>query len=454
MTRVKAVAATGMVGTGFSTESLERAASDADFIGCDAGSTDPGPYYLGSGLTQVARDAAARDLERMLATALARKIPVVVGSAGTAGGRPHLEWMLDVVRELARSNGWHFKLAGIDSELDPAWVAERYSEGRVTPLRAAPAVDAGTLAGAERIVAMMGAEPFQRALRDGADVVIGGRASDTSVYAAVPVELGVPKAVAWHAGKILECGAAGAEQRLHPDSMAAELDDEGFTIAPPNPRMRCTPASVISHSLYETSDPDHLVEPGGLLDTSQCEYRAVDDRTVRVTGGRFAPSPQYTVRLEGAALAGYRSIAIAGVRDPIIIRQLDHFILEVGDVIRDKVAQSLGLAGDAYTLHWRIFGRDGSMGPLEPEPEVGHEVGVVMEVVAPTQRQAAEVLSIAWHTALHHPVPEYSGLISNLAFPYSPPGVDAGPAYRFCLNHVLALDDGGADLFPITMERV
>lgn len=450
---MKAVAATGMLGTGFSIESLSAAAVDADFIGCDAGSTDPGPYYLGSGKPQVARDAAARDMEAILAAALPRKIPVVVGSAGTAGGRPHLEWMRELVRELARTNHWSFRLATIDSELENDWMLEQYREGRLTPLKAAPELDEETLGGAERIVAMMGAEPFQRALREGADVVVAGRSSDTSIYAAVPIERGIPKVVAWHAGKVLECGAASAERRIHPDSMAAELDDEGFTIAPPNPEMRCTPASVISHSLYETSDPHRLVEPGGSLDTSECVYRAVDDRTVRVVGGRFTSAPQYTVRLEGATLAGYRSVAIGGVRDPIIVRQLDPFLAEAEAVIRRKVTASLGVADGDYTLRWRVYGRDGSMGELEVVRETGHEVGVVIDVVGRTQEQAAAILSIAWHTALHHPVPEYSGLISNLAFPYSPPGMDAGPAYRFCLNHALTLDDGH-DLFPIEMERL
>ena len=44
-----------------------------------------------------------------------------------------------------------------------------------------------------------------------------------------------------------------------------------------------------------------------------------------------------------------------------------------------------------------------------------------------------------------------TGLISNWAFPYSPPEMDAGPAYRFCVNHLLELDD---PYEPFTTEYV
>lgn len=88
---VTALAATGQLGTGFQEHTLVGAARSADFIGCDAGSSDPVPYYLGSGETQSADASVGRDLELMIREGLANGIPVLVGSAGTAGGRPHLE---------------------------------------------------------------------------------------------------------------------------------------------------------------------------------------------------------------------------------------------------------------------------------------------------------------------------------------------------------------------------
>jgi len=374
-----------------------------------------------------------------LREALKAGIPVIVGSAGHAGGRPHLEWTLDIVRELAREHDWHFKLAAIDSEIDKDVLADAFNRGEITPLSPAPPLDDRVIRHAERFVAMMGIEPIQQALTAGAQVVIGGRCSDLAIYAALPVLREIPKSVAFHAGKILECGAASAAQRLYPDCMAAELDQDGFTVEPPNPAIRCTPQSVAAHALYENADPYRLVESGGDLDTTDAKYEAVGERAVRVTGSRFTPSNKYTVRIEGATLVGYRSIVIAGIRDPLVLRQLDTFLSTLRPVIERKVSDSMKLSADAYSLNFRVYGRNGTLGDLEQVSEAGHEVGLIIDVVAATQSVAADIIPIASHTGLHHPIPEHEGLISNLAYPFSPGGIDAGPVYTFCINHVWEL---------------
>ncbi len=441
--KIKAVAATGNLSTGFRKESLARAVyQGADFVGCDAGSTDSGPYYLGSGNPRGPRQGVKRNLGIILGETLRAGIPAIIGSAGHAGGRPHLAWTVEIVQELARENGWHFKLAAIDSEIERDVLTEAFRNNAVKPLLPAPAFDEEIIRQAQRFVAMMGIEPLQAALSAGAQVVIAGRCSDVAIYAALPVLRGIPKHVAFHAGKILECGAASVAQRFYPDCMAAELDESGFTVEPPNPELRCTPQSVAAHTLYENADPYLLVEPGGTLDTTAVRYRAVTDRAVRVEGGRFLPASVYTVRIEGASLVGYRSIVIAGIRDPLVLGQLDSFLSSLRELVEGKIADSLAPAPGAYALNFRVYGRDGVMGPLEPMPKVeGHEIGLIIDVVASSQTLAADILPLIWHSGLHHPIPEYQGLISNFAFPFSPPGIDAGPVYRFCSNHVWELDD-------------
>jgi hypothetical protein len=441
--KIKAVAATGNLSTGFREETLVRAVQQgAHFIGCDAGTTDSGPYYLGSGNPRGPREGTKRNLRIMIREGLNSRIPVIVGSAGHAGGRPHLDWTLEIVRELAHENAWHFKLAAIDSEVSNELLLRALREGRITPLCPAPELQETSIRQAERFVAMMGIEPIQSALSSGAQVVIAGRCSDVAIYAALPVLEGIPKHVAFHAGKILECGSAAVAQRFYPDCMAAELDQDGFTAEPPNPAFRCTPQSVAAHTLYENADPYHLVESGGTVDTTAARYEAISDRAVRVTGARFIPAPKYTVKIEGAALAGYRSIVVAGIRDPLILRQLDSFLASLRSVVERKIEDSLKLSRDAYTLQFRVYGSSGTLGKAEPCPQVeGHEVGLIIDVVAASQSLAADILPIVWHTGLHHPIPEQQGLISNLAFPFSPPGADMGPVYRFCANHVWQLDD-------------
>jgi hypothetical protein len=453
--KIRALAATGNISSGFREETLVRGVEQgAHFIGCDAGTTDSGPYYLGSGNARGPRDGTKRNLRIMIREGLKAGIPVIVGSAGHAGGKPHLDWTLEIVRELAKENGWRFKLASIDSEIPMEMLANAFLQGQITPLHPAPHLDENLIRQATRFVAMMGIEPIQCALKSGAQVVIAGRCSDVAIYTALPVMEGIPKHVAFHAGKILECGSAAVAQRFYPDCMAAELDQDGFTIEPPNPDFRCTPQSVAAHTLYENADPHHLVESGGTVDTTDARYEALSDRAVRVTGARFIDAEKYTVKLEGAALAGYRSIVVAGIRDPLVIRQLDSYLSGLRAVLERKIADSLKLSREEYTLQFRVYGANATMGPLEPCPQVeGHEVGLVIDVVASTQVLASDILPIVWHTGLHHPIPEYEGLVSNLAFPFSPPGADMGPVYRFCANHVWHLDDPCAP-FRTTYENL
>jgi hypothetical protein len=452
---IKAVAASGNLSTGFREESLVAAMrAGPSVLGCDAGSTDSGPYYLGSGKPRGPRQGVKRNLRIMLREALRAGVPMVIGTAGHAGGRPHLRWTTEIIREIALEQGWHFRLAAIDSELEKAALAAAFARGEVRPLSPAPALSEETILGAERLVAMMGVEPIQRALRAGAQVIVCGRCSDVAIYAALPLLEGVPASVAFHAGKILECGAAAVAQRMYPDSMMAELQQDGFRVEPPNPELRCTPQSVSAHTLYENADPYLLIEPGGVLDVSGAQYRALNSRAVFVSGSRFTPSEKYTVRIEGAALAGYRSIVIAGIRDPLVLRQLPQFLSSLRVVVERKIAEVFASPGQEYTLNFRVYGGDGSMGELEPVSRVeGHEAGLVIDVVAASQSLASDILPLVWHTALHHPIPEYEGMVSNLAFPFSPPGIDVGPVYRFCANHVWELSDPCAP-FQMQVEEV
>ena len=41
------------------------------------------------------------------------------------------------------------------------------------------------------------------------------------------------------------------------------------------------------------------------------------------------PTNKYSVKLEGAAIVGYRTIFIGGLRDPILIGQLDSFLATI-----------------------------------------------------------------------------------------------------------------------------
>ncbi len=86
------VSATGMLGSGYREDSLDKAvALGARMIGCDAGSTDPGPGPLATGTCMFSKAAVKRDTEIMLTRAVDSGIPLVIGSSGTGGGDAGLD---------------------------------------------------------------------------------------------------------------------------------------------------------------------------------------------------------------------------------------------------------------------------------------------------------------------------------------------------------------------------
>jgi hypothetical protein len=449
---IRVLSPTGVCGSGFLEESFDKGlAQRPHFIGCDAGSTDPGPSHLGSGQPAFPRDAVKRDLRLMLLGARRIEVPLLIGSAGTAGGNAHLDWFCGIVHEIAAEEGLSFKLAKIRCEQDKDYLKKRLKQGRIKPLNPAPAFDEAVLDRASCIVGMMGAEPYMRALEAGADVIVAGRSSDTAIFAAIPVMRGFPEGMAWHMGKILECGAAACVSRKTPDCMFAWVREDHFIVEAPDERLRCTPQSIAAHSLYENADPFRLVECSGTLDLTGSRYEAVSERAVKVSGSAFVHAPRYTVKLEGAERVGYQSILIGSVRDPFIIRQIDDWVARLEDRIRARITQIYGerLTPEQYVINIRIYGKNGTMGPLEPVKEIrSHELCLIIEATAPTQEMASAIAGVVRHQALHLPIPEWSGLITALACPYNPAHLERGAVYRFNVNHIVEPDDP-FEMFPI-----
>jgi Acyclic terpene utilisation family protein AtuA len=448
------VSATGMLGWGFRADSLDKAVAEgARMIGCDAGSTDPGPGPLATGACMFAKAAVKRDTEIMMTRAVRAGIPLVIGSAGTSGSDAGLAWMVDIVREIAREQRLHFELAIIHSELSREVVRRHLREGRARALPpSAPLADADIDA-ATHIVGMMGVEPIQQALTSGAEIVVAGRASDTSIFAALPLLEGYPPAVVWHMAKILECGAAAVAVRIAPDSMMAVLHEDSFDVFPLREDYYCTPQSVASHTLYENADPFELKEPSGTLRTHDARYEAISDRAVRVSRSEFVHDPEYTIKLEGVRQAGYSTILMGGVRDPYILAELDGWLAQLDDNIRTRIRDTFGER--PFEIVTRVYGRDGVMGALEPERGKvgGHEVFILWDVISPTQELSRSIAASLSHMAVHNPIAKWHGLISGVAFPYSPPEIDRGPVYEFHLNHVLVPESPTA-LFRAEYEEV
>jgi hypothetical protein len=449
---VRMISASGILGYGFPESSLTAGLTRAPhMVGVDGGSSDPGPHYLGSGLPFTTPLAIKRDLGLLLRGALANGIPMMIGTSGGAGGAPHLALCAKLVRELAREQGLHFKLALIHSEVDKTWLKNKRKAGRVKPLGSAEDLSDAVIDRAERIVGMMGPQPYLKALEAGAQVILAGRSTDPAPWAALAMHHGVPPAPAWFAGKMLECACNAAIPKKH-DCLLATVGEDYVEVEPINPELACTPLSVAVQALHENSSPIFHREPGGILDTSGCNIEAVSPRAVRVSGMQWKPQP-YTIKLEGAERAGFSAITFAGTRDPGLIAQIDTFADTVRAAVATKVA-ALSVAPTDYQLVLRLYGKNGVMGDAEiVRQTASHEIGILAEAVAATQEIANAVVGLTRVTLLHSDFPGRLCKEGNMAFPFSPSEIERGPIYRFSLRHTVEPDDP-LEMFPIEYEQV
>jgi hypothetical protein len=259
--------------------------------------------------------------------------------------------------------------------------------------------------------------------------------------------LGFPLGLATHMAKIVECASLCCLPGGR-DPILATLDDEGFTLESMNPARRATSTSVAAHSLYEQSDPYEVREPEGMLDLRNARYTALDDRRTRVTGAVWREAERLTIKLEGSRPVGCRAILLCASADPRFIARRDKILSEVKDVVRNLVCED---TAEDYQLFLRTYGLDG-IREWEEDPEtLPREIFILGECLAPTMARAEEVVRTTKQYLLHH---GYEGRLStggNLAFPFTPPEVSMGPAYRFNIYHLMEVEEL-AEFFPIKFD--
>lgn len=445
---VRVLTPTCTLGYGFDPKAFERGMSlKPDVIAVDAGSTDPGPHYLGSGEPLVSRFSIKRELTQLICAARAANIPVIVGSAGGAGAKRHVDEVVAIVREVAQEHALVLRLAWIYSDIPGQAIEDAIAQGGIRDFEAGVELTADTVRKSATIVAQMGHEPICAALDQGADVIIAGRACDDSVIAAFPIWKGADPGLAIHMGKILECGAFSAEPH-GTDVMMGCIDDAGFTLEPGSLNRRASLTSVAAHTLYERENPFLQAGPGHELDLSQCTFEQISEREVRVAGSRFIESSDYWIKLEGAAQAGFRSVSIAGVRCPTMIERIDGLLADA----RNQALAYFDSPTLSITFH--VYGRDGVMGALETvKSPASHELGLVIEAVDHDQEAAHAVAHFLSGTLLHVSYPGQFNTAGNLAFPYSPSEIDAGAVYEFSAYHLMKVESA-TTFFPTHIEEV
>lgn len=441
----------GILGYGFPEASFRQAlAQKPDAIVVDAGSTDAGPHKLGAGTAIVSRMACKKDLRLLMEGARSLNVPLLIGSAGGSGSHTHVAWALDIIEELAREMNWRAKMAVIRADIPNDAILKAMAEGGVEKMSPnVPDLTAESLAATNGIVAQMGVEPILRAIETGAQIILCGRAYDPAPFAAVGIARGHDPALAYHLGKILECGALCAEPGTAKDCMLGRLDDTGFEVWPSDSRRACTPVSVAAHTFYEKDHPYILKGPGIVLHLEQCSFTDLGGGRVRVEGSRVERVP-YAIKLEGARLKAYRTFVLAGIRDPLLIGQMAEVEAEIRRQVREYYAE---LEDGAYEINFYHYGLDGVMGELEPDRTLPHEIGLMFEVLASSQEVADAVCATVRSNYLHFGYPGRKSTAGNLAFPFAPSDVSFGPVYLFSVYHLMRVQDPCA-MFPMETREV
>lgn len=445
MANVKVFVPYGAVGLNCTEEAFEAGlAMMPDIISSDAGSTDSGPYYLGSGHGKYSIRDVKRDLKRMVLGAHKLGIPLTIGSAGTCGSDLGVDMAYELIKQICEEAGIHKKIAKLYSQQDPEVIKQKYRDGKVTALHGAPDISEKTFDECSTIVSMLGAEAYQEAFKHGADIIIGGRSTDTAVMAAYPLMKGCDPASCWHAAKTVECGGVCTSAGL-PGGVFMEVDKKGFTIKSVAPGSTVSPYSVSAHLLYENSNPIQLIEPGIRIDTTTSVYTALSDTAVRVEKTKIEYLP-YTLKLEGSGPVGYQTVSMAGIRERKVMQDPMKWVEAVSEAGMVKLEKA-GIPRDSYHFWLRPYGYNGVSGMEVPDGYVPNEVLMMLTVTADTQEMATQITKAFNPLLLHHNIFEGKQMPSY-SFIFSPAEIERGAIYEFKLYHTVSVDD------PLELVRI
>ncbi|MBO5453170.1 MAG: acyclic terpene utilization AtuA family protein [Clostridia bacterium] len=437
---MKIVALNGLLGYGYSEEALNTAFSEkVDYLGVDAGSTDPGPYYLGSGKSFTDRGAVKRDLALALPKALEHKAPFIIGTAGGAGSDEHVKWLKEILLEVAAEQSLSFKLGTVLSDVSTKYVLDKFESGKLINMSDEFPVNKQAIEESTRIVSQIGIAPVIKLLEENADVILCGRACDTAIYAAPCIYEGYKEGLSFHMAKIMECGAMCSEPVAAADVMQGYMYDDYFELRPANPIRKCTVDRVAAHTLYEQSNPYLIFEPDGVCDLTNSKFTQVDERTVRVSGSEFKEAEEKTLKLEGVKCSGYRTICPATIYDTDTIKNIDLIINTVTEFVKENTKNTL--PENSYEINFKLNGGAES------------SLGVIIDVVGKTQEVADTVCALARSRMLHCDYEGRKSTAGNLAFMFSPSDIHVGAVYEFSVFH-LAKVSSLLETAKISVEEV
>jgi hypothetical protein len=414
------------------------AETQPDYYCCDSGSSDIGPVPLGSDTSISFYEWQKHDLELMLLASRKQDVPMIIGSSGDTGTNSRVDRYVEIIKQLAwKHNFTPLKLVYFYSEVEKEYIKEQLEQGiSIEGLDGRKHLTMDELNQTDKIIAVAGIHPFIQALKMGADVIIGGRSSDTAVFASAAIYEGFPEHFSYYLGRILECASFCAEPFMTNETVIGTITHEDVKVTAMHPQQRCTVASVTGHAMYERSNPFYEYFAGGMLDMTNCKYEQYDEQTTRITGQVFVPvEGKMKVKLEGSGKVGERFIGIVGIRDPYTIKNIDKIIEWAQSHVEAR------FLGKNYQLFYKIYGKNGVMRDLEPVKEIqSHELCVIVEGIAETEQLAEELTLMGTRQIFYADLPEIKKSLGTAAF-----GMNnvllAPPAYHWTMNHTIPVDD-------------
>jgi hypothetical protein len=259
--------------------------------------------------------------------------------------------------------------------------------------------------------AYIGSVPIVEALRQGAQIVITGRSTDTALtMAPLRHEFGW-KADEWNklaagiiAGHIIECGAQCSggncliDWRAIPDLanvgypiVEARADGTFTVVKHPGTGGRINVASVTEQLVYEMGDPHSYITPDVVADFTSIRLAADGDNRVRVHGITGAPATD-KLKVSIAYRDGWKAVGSlvyawpdalekAQLADRVLRERLDRLGLRFDHVLTEFVGAS--------ATHGRLAGDAGRQAP-----EVEFRVGVRGRDKAAIERFTREIVPL------------------------------------------------------------
>ncbi len=452
MKSTKVLVPSGVLGLGFDLKALNTGIKNKpDIIAIDGGSTDSGPFSLGSGTSKYSRAAVKEEWKSLMKAREQAKIPLIIGSCGTCGTDSMVDWMEEITIELAKELNQNLKIAKLYCEQQKHYIKINYKNNKISSLNPAPHLNLSLIDEMTHIVALAGAEQIHECFKTGADIILAGRTSDTAIISALPLMKGADPGASWHGAKIAECGALCSS---NPTSgvVLVEFDEFGFNVEAMSKNAFCTPDTVAAHMLYENADPFILLEPGGYMNVTNACYYPINSSKVRVEGATWHPSKNYNVKLEGARIVGYQTSLLVLLRDHYYVKNVIEWTEKLSNFMKKEIKLRMKLDISDYCLDFRHIGMNSTLGDLEKKEGNPVEIGVLCIVTSKNNNISTEIAKLINPFLLHFPLTVNEEL-PTFAFPYSPVHSDRGCVYEFSLNHLLQLNNP-MDAFQIQISEV